>query len=63
MQGSPERRFRREIELIAEQGSVTAPKPRRSAGRIVKLYWLQSLGFVGFLVAVFLFAAKGYIGN
>lgn len=60
MIGNPDRRFR--IDRLQE-GVITYPKPRRSAGRIIRLYWLQSLAFVAFLVVVFLFAATGQIGN
>ena len=52
-----------DIERIMDGRGITYAKPRRSAGRIVRLYWLQALAFVVFLVVVFLFGATGHLGN
>ena len=49
--------------LLAENQVLTYAKPRRSVGRIVRLYWLQALAFVVFLAVVFLFTAMGHLGN
>lgn len=68
MHGNPDRRMNAPREpldmgVLCDSESVTYPKPRRSAGRMLRLYWLQALAFVVFLVVVYLFAALGYVGN
>lgn len=64
MIGNPDRRLNaREIEALCDSGSIVHAKPRRSVGRIVRLYWLQALAFVAFLFVLFVFVATGHVGN
>ena len=54
---------RREITpILAERGTLTLAKPRRTVGKIWRSYRLRALGFVAFLVAWFLFWAVNVPG-